>query len=103
MGRSLLEQLEREGCRVNITIEREAAETRVANTAGAAGAYRSTAIGVSAELWRIAGDDVLAIGDTYEGADLPSDAALAALVLSVNRRLYHSLPVLAPPAAALPL
>jgi len=103
IGRSLLEQLEREGCRVNVTIEREAAETRVANTAGAAGAYRSTAIGVSAELWRIAGDDVLAIGDTYEGADLPSDDALAALVRSVNRRLEHALRVVAPPEGALPV
>ena len=103
IGRSLLEQLEREGCRVNVTIEREAAETRVANTAGAAGAYRSTAIGVSAELWRIAGDDVLAIGDTYEGADLPSDDALAALVRSVNLRLEHALRVVAPPEGALPV
>ena len=103
MGRSLLEQLEREGCRVNVTIEREVVETRVANTAGAAGAYRSTAIGVSAELWRIAGDDVLAIGDTYEGADLPSDDALAALVRSVNLRLEHALRVVAPPEGALPV
>jgi PmbA protein len=103
MGRSLLEQLEREGCRVNVTIEREAAETQVANTAGAAGAYRSTAIGVSAELWRIAGDDVLAIGDSYEGADLPSGDALAALIRSVNRRLEHALRVVAPPEGALPV
>jgi len=103
MGRSLLEQLEREGCRVNITIERETAETRVANSAGAAGAYRSTAIGVSAEVWRIAGDDVLAIGDVYEGGDLPSDAALAALVRSVNLRLEHALRVVAPPEGALPV
>jgi len=103
MGRSLLAQLEREGCRVNITIEREAAETQVANSGGAAAAYRSTAIGVSAELWRIAGDDVLAIGDTYEGADLPSDDALAALVRSVNRRLEHALRVVAPPEGALPV
>ena len=86
IGRSLLERLEREGCRVNVTIERETAETRVANSAGAAGAYRSTAIGISAELWRIAGDDVLAIGDAVEGADLPGDDAVSALVGSVNAR-----------------
>ena len=103
IGRSLLERLEREGCRVNVTIERETAETRVANSAGAAGAYRSTAIGVSAEVWRIAGEDVLAIGDTFEGADLPSDAALAALVGSVNARLEHALRVVAPPEGALPV
>jgi PmbA protein len=103
IGRSLLERLEREGCRVNVTIERETAETRIANSAGAAGAYRSTAIGVSAELWRIAGDDVLAIGDAFEGADLPGDAALTALVGSVNARFEHALRVVAPPEGALPV
>lgn len=103
MGRSLLEQLEREGCRVNVTIEREIAETRVANSAGATGAYRSTAIGVSAELWRIAGDDVLAIGDVFEAADLPGDDALGALVQSVNLRLQHALRVVAPREGALPV
>ncbi len=103
IGRSLLERLEREGCRVNVTIERETAETRVANSAGAAGAYRSTAIGISAELWRIAGDDVLAIGDAVEGADLPGDDALSALVGSVNARFEHALRVVAPPQGALPV
>jgi len=103
MGRSLLERLEREGCRVNVTIERETAETRVANSAGAAGAYRSTAIGVSAELWRIAGDDVLAIGDAFEGADLPGHDALTALVGSVTARFEHALRVVAPPEGALPV
>src|SRR5213076_255666 len=92
-----------EGCRVNVTIERETAETRVANSAGAAGAYRSTAIGISAELWRIAGDDVLAIGDAVEGADLPGDDALSALVGSVNARFEHALRVVAPPQGALPV
>jgi PmbA protein len=103
MGRSLMQQLEHKGCRVNVTIERETAETRVANSAGADGAYRSTAIGVSAELWRIAGDDVLAIGDTLEGADLPGDDALTALVRSVNQRFEHALRVVAPPEGALPV
>src|SRR5205807_3997359 len=103
IGRSLLERLEREGCRVNVTIERETAETRVANSAGAAGAYRSTAIGISAELWRIAGDDVLAIGDAVEGADLPGDDAVSALVGSVNARFEHALRVVAPPQGALPV
>jgi PmbA protein len=103
IGRSLLERLEREGCRVNVTIERETAETRVANSAGAAGAYRSTAIGISAELWRIAGDDVLAIGDAVEGADLPGDDAVSALVGSVNARFEHALRVVSPPQGALPV
>jgi PmbA protein len=103
IGRSLLDRLARDGCQINVTVERETVETRVANSAGTAAEYRSTGIGVSAEVWRIAGDDVLAIGDACEGADVPSDEALAALVRSISARLEHALQVVAPPEGALPV
>ena len=103
IGRSLLAQLEREGCRVNVAIERETTATRVANSVGAVGEYRGTGFGVSADVWRIAGDDVLVVSDTFEGADFPSDEALAALVTSINARLDHALRVVAPPEGALPV
>ena len=103
VGRSLLARLEREGCRVNVAIERETTATRVANSAGASGEYRSTAFGVSADVWRIAGDDVLVVSDAFEGADVPSDEALAALVASINARLDQALRVVAPPEGALPV
>lgn len=106
LGRGLLERLEalgRHGCRVNVTVERETAETRVANTAGAAAAYRSTSVGVSAEVWRIAGDDVLTIGDAWDGTDLPGPGVLAGLAASLERRLEHALRVVAPPEGALPV
>ena len=103
VGRSLLARLEREGCRVNVAIERETTATRVANSAGASGEYRSTAFGVSADVWRIAGDDVLAVSDAFEGADVPSDETLTALVASINARLDQALRVVAPPEGALPV
>jgi PmbA protein len=103
IGRSLLARLEREGCRVNVAIERETTATRVYNSAGGGGEYRSTGFGVSADVWRIAGDDVLVVSDAFEGADLPSDEALAALVASLNARLDHALRVVAPPEGALPV
>jgi len=103
IGRSLLARLERDGCRVNVAIERETTTTRVANTAGAGGEYRGTGCGVSADVWRIAGDDVLVVSDALEGADLPSDEALTALVVSINARLDHALRVVAPPEGALPV
>jgi len=103
IGRSLLAQLEREGCRVTVAIERETTATRVANSVGAVGEYRGTGFGVSADVWRIAGDDVLVVSDTFEGADFPSDEALAALVTSINARLDHALRVVAPPEGALPV
>src|SRR2546430_14737290 len=63
IGRALLVRLEREGCRVNGAIEREVTATRGANSAGAAGEDRGTGFGVSADVWRIAGDDVLVVSD----------------------------------------
>ena len=103
IGGSLLERLARDGCQVNVAIEREVAETRVANTAGAEGAYRSTGVAVSADVWRIAGDDVLAIGDAIESTDLPAEDALEGLVRSITRRLEHALRIVAPPEGALPV
>jgi PmbA protein len=103
LGRSLFQQLEREGCRVNVAVEREVIETRVANSVGAAGDYRSTGIGVSAEVWRIAGDDVLVVGDALEDADLPSDGAVATLATAINARLDHALRLVASPEGALPV
>src|SRR6266576_3949702 len=81
----------------------ETTATRVANTAGAGGEYRGTGFGVSADVWRIAGDDVLVVSDTLEGADVPSDEALAALVASINGRLDRALRIAAPPEGALPV
>ena len=103
IGRELAERLAREGCQVNVTLEREIAATRVANTTGADGAYRSTGVAISAELWRISGNDVLAIGDGFEGADLPTPEALTALVRSVESRLDLALTVVASPEGSLPV
>jgi len=78
-------------------------ETRVANTAGAEGAYRATAVGVSADVWRIAGDDVLTVGDEITGADLPAQRELDGLVQSITARLGFALTIAAPPEGALPV
>lgn len=103
IGRSLLERLARDDCRVNVAIDRETGETHVANTAGATSGYAASAVTVSAEVWRIAGDDVLVLGDGCEGADLPSAATLAGLVRSIHARLNHALTIRTPPEGALPV
>jgi PmbA protein len=103
IGRSVLARLEREGCRVNVAIERELTATRVANTTGAGWEYRGTGFSVSADVWRIAGDDVLVVSDALDGADLPSDVAVATLVDSINTRLDRALRIVAPPEGALPV
>ena len=103
MGRLLVERLNRPDCQVNVSVEREVAETAVGNTAGARGEYRATGIAVTADITRIAGDDVLMIYDQYVGADMPTDADLEALVRSVETRLTAALKVVTPPDGALPV
>jgi PmbA protein len=103
MGRLLVERLARPDCQVNVAVEREVADTAVGNSAGARGEYRATGIAVTADLTRIAGDDVLMIYDQYVGADMPSDADLEALVRSVETRLTAALKIVAPPDGALPV
>lgn len=103
MGRTLVERLTREGCQVNVALEREVSETEVGNTAGARGGYRRTALAVTAEVIRIAADDVLMVYDQFLGAELPGSAELDALIRSVETRLEPALTVVAPPDGALPV
>ena len=103
MGKRLVERLARPDCQINVAVERQVAETAVGNTAGARGEYRATGIAVAVDVTRIAGYDVLMVYDQYVGADLPGDADLETLVLSVETRLTAALTVVAPPEGALPV
>jgi len=103
MGRLLVERLARPDCQVNVSVQREVADTAVGNTAGARGEYRATGIGVTAEITRIAGDDVLMIYDQYVGADMPGDADLETLVRSIETRLTAALTIVTPPDGVLPV
>ena len=103
LGRGLAERLAREGCQVNVAIEREVGETAVGNTAGGRGGYPATGVGVTAEIIRIAADDVLMIYDQYVGGDLPTDGDLDALVRSIETRLQSALTIVSPPEGALPV
>ena len=103
LGQSLVERLAREGCQVNVAIEREVGETAVGNTAGARGGYPATGVAVTAEIIRIASDDVLMIYDQYVSGDLPSGGDLEALVRSIETRLEPALTIVSPPEGALPV
>ena len=103
MGRLLVERLGRPDRQVNVSVEREVADTSVGNSAGARGSYRSTGVAVTADITRIAGDDVLMVYDQYVGAELPSDADLEALVRSIESRLEPALKVVTPPEGSLPV
>ncbi len=103
LGRGLVERVAREGCQVNVSIERSVAETVVGNTAGAEGRYPSTGLALGVDIMRVAGNDVLMVYDYYVGVDWPSDADLDTLVRSIETRLEHALRVVEPPEGALPV
>lgn len=103
IGAELVSRVAREGCQVNVSIEREVARTRVVNTTGADAAYPTTAVSVGVDLARFAGDDVLFVSDQYAGADLPTAADLDTLVRSIEDRYAPALRVVAPPEGALPV
>ena len=103
VGEELVARLTRDGCQLNVAVEREVSETEIANTAGAAGRYRATGVAVGVDITRIAGDDVLMVYDQYVAADLPGAADLDALVRSVATRLDLALTVVGPPEGPLPV
>jgi PmbA protein len=103
IGRGLADRLARDGCQVNVSVERALAETVFANTAGAFGRYDASVVSVAGEVRRVAGNDVLFVYDHYSGAGLPSDADLDALVHGITARLDVALTVVDPPDGTLPV
>jgi PmbA protein len=103
IGTELVSRTTRDGCQVNVSIERQVTRTAVANTAGVATAYDATAVAVAVDLARFAGDDVLFISEQYSGTDLPTAADLDALVESIAERFAPALTIVAPPDGALPV
>lgn len=103
IGAELVSRVAREGCQVGVSIEREIAQTRVVNTAGADASYGTTTIAVGLDLARFAGDDVLFVSDMYAGIGLPTAADLDMLVRSIDDRYTPALRVVAPPDGALPV
>jgi PmbA protein len=104
IGRTLMERLRRPDLQVNVSVDREVEETAVANTAGAEGRYAATGVAVSADVTRVAGDDVLMVYDQYIGCDLPSAGDLDAIVNSIETRLTLGTKLAEPPhSGALPV
>jgi PmbA protein len=102
-GEELIARLSRDGCQVNVSIERARGTTTVANSAGAHVTYPETAVAIGADIRRIAGDDVLMIYDQWSGAGLPEQQDLDALVTSLTSRLDYALRAAAPAEGAQPV
>ncbi len=97
LGRALVERLTGERCQVNVAVERTVSRTAVGSSAGAGGSYATTAVSVSADVTRIAGDDVLMVYDHCATSAPPTAAELDALVESITTRLERALAIVPPP------
>ena len=103
IGRMLVERLARPDAQINVTVEREVAETTIGNTAGGGGSCRATGVSVSADITRVAENDVLMVYDHFVGIGLPDAADLDALVQSIRTRLELALTVVTSPSGSLPV
>jgi PmbA protein len=103
LGRILVERLSRPDAQINVTVEREVAETTIGNTAGGGGTYRATGVSVSADIARVAENDVLMVYDQFLGIGLPEPGDLDALVQSIRTRLELALTVVPSSGGSLPV
>jgi PmbA protein len=103
LGRSVHDRLARDGCQVNVTLERSIGTVRVANTAGVDASYDVSAVSLSAELIRVRSDDILTLNDFLAGADLPSPQELDRLVATMLQRLEWARHRADPPRGRLPV
>jgi len=103
IGRGLVERLSRPDAQINVTVEREVAETTIGNTVGGQGSYRATGVSVSADIARVTESDVLMVYDHYVGVGLPEAADLDAIVDSIKTRLGLALTVVPASSGSLPV
>jgi len=103
LGRAVVEQLQRPGWQVSASVDRVVETNHVANTAGQSVTWRASAIVVSAEVTRVAGDDVLMAYDSVAGAAAPGVPALDAMARTIITKLERSERVVEPPEGRLPV
>ena len=90
IGELVVSRLVRDGCQVNVSVERSLGSVRVGNSHGVDAGYDVTSVSVSAELTRVADDDVLIIAEHLAGADLPTTRELELLTGRMLERLEWS-------------
>lgn len=103
LGKRVVERLQRPGWQVSASVDRYVESTMFANSAGQAFTYRSTAVGVSAEVTRVSGDDVLMACDDVTGTEVPAGADLDAVAARIVTRMERGERVVEPPEGKLPV
>lgn len=103
IGRRVVERLARPGWQVNASVDRYVERTTFANTAGQSFSYRATAVSISAEVARVAGDDVLMVYDDASASGVPDESELDRVVASIATRIERAERVVEPPEGKLPV
>jgi PmbA protein len=103
LGQSVVDRLNRGGWQVNVGVERHIEKVAFGNTAGQQFTQRGTAITLSAEVTRVAGDDVLMAYDIAASVGIPTDAELDLVVNTIITKIERSLTIVDPPQGRLPV
>ena len=103
LGRVVVEQLQRPGWQVSAAVDRVVETTTIANTVGQSVSYRASAISVSAEVTRVAGDDVLMAYETLAGTGVPESGALDGAARTIITKIERSERIAGPPEGRLPV
>lgn len=103
IGRGVIERLSRPGWQVSASVERYLEATRFVNSAGQAFEYRGTAVSVSADVMRVAGDDVLMAYDSVARTGIPGEAELEEITRTIVTKIERAERVVEPPEGKLPV
>ena len=103
LGQGVVDRLAREGWQVNVGVERHVERLDFGNTAGQRVTQRGTAVSVSAEVTRVAGDDVLMAYDVTVSVGMPTAAELDLVVDTIVTKIERSLTIVEPPQGRLPV
>lgn len=103
LGRAVVDRLARTGWQVGAGVERHIESLWFGNTAGQRYDQRGTAISASAEVTRVAGDDVLMAYDSIAQTGRPQDAQLEAIVRTIVTKIERAEKIVAAPEGRLPV
>jgi len=103
IGRSVIARLARDGWQVNASVERHVELARFGNTAGQTHRQKGTAITVSADVTRVAGDDVLMAYDGVATTGMPAEDELDRIVRTIVTKIERGQTIVDSPSGRLPV
>lgn len=103
IGKSVVERLMRDGWQVGASVERHVEMLWFGNSSGQVFQQKGSAITVSAEVTRVAGDDVLMAYDVFAATGRPTSAELDGMVKTIVTKIERGEKIVAAPEGRLPV